>query len=88
MAPAPDDHEFEVRLFSLLREQVGAPSVRLRVPTGTTVAGLSRLLREAEPRLAPFLEVSRVAVNLAFAPAEQALARGDEVALIPPVGGG
>ncbi|MEB3330004.1 MAG: MoaD/ThiS family protein [Candidatus Sericytochromatia bacterium] len=88
MTAGHPDHELEIRLFSLLREQVGASAVRVRVPAGTTVGALPRLLREAEPRLAPFLEVSRVAVNRTFAPAGQALMPGDEVALIPPVGGG
>jgi molybdopterin converting factor small subunit len=83
-----DHFELDIRLFSLLREQVGAPTVRLVVPAGATVGDVPRLLRAAEPRLAPFLEVCRVAVNLAFAPDGQPLAPGDEVGLIPPVGGG
>jgi molybdopterin converting factor subunit 1 len=77
-----------VRLFALLREQVGQEAVDVMLPQGATVAELTRYLRAAEPRLAPFLEVSRVAVNLAFAPANQVLEPGDAVALIPPVGGG
>ena len=77
-----------VRLFALLREQVGREAVDVMLPHGATVADLSRYLRAAEPRLAPFLEVSRVAVNLAFAPGNQVLEPGDAVALIPPVGGG
>lgn len=88
MPAHPDAIHLEVRLFALLREQVGADAVRLSVPPGTTVRALAGLLRAAEPRLAPFLEVSRVAVNLTFAPADKVLEAGDAVALIPPVGGG
>lgn len=77
-----------VRLFALIREEVGREAIALDVPTGTTVAGLASHLRVAEPAVAPFLEASRVAVNLAFAPLAQVLAAGDDVALIPPVGGG
>lgn len=78
----------EVRLFALIREKVGRETISLDVPDGTTVRGLAPLLRAAEPAVAPYLEASRVAVNLAFAPPDQALAPGDAVALIPPVGGG
>ena len=77
-----------VRLFALIREKVGREAIALDVPAGTTVRELPARLREAEPLVAPYLEASRVAVNLAFAPPDQALAPGDDVALIPPVGGG
>lgn len=77
-----------VRLFALIREKVGREAIALEVPAGTTVGELGARLREAEPAVAPYLEASRVAVNLAFAPKDQVLAAGDDVALIPPVGGG
>lgn len=77
-----------IRLFALLRDQLGQDVVDVEVPAGTTVADLVHAIRKQEPRLAPFLEVSRVAVNLAFAPKDRVLEAGDEVALIPPVGGG
>lgn len=82
------DMTLRVRLFALLREQVGREEVEVTLPQGATVADLSRHLRSTEPRLIPFLEVSRVAVNLAFASETQLLEPGDAVALIPPVGGG
>ena len=78
----------EVRLFALIREKVGRATIALDVPAGTTVKGFAALLRVAEPAVAPYLEASRVAVNLAFAPGSQVLRPGDAVALIPPVGGG
>ncbi|MEB3196800.1 MAG: MoaD/ThiS family protein [Candidatus Sericytochromatia bacterium] len=80
--------QLSVKLFALLREQVGHAALTLELPVGTCVRDLAQHLRAAEPRLTPFLEVSRVAVNLAFAPPEQVLQPSDEVALIPPVGGG
>lgn len=82
------DIALNVRLFALIREKVGRDAIAVTVPAGTTVRDLPARLREAEPLVAPFLEASRVAVNLAFAPPDQALAAGDDVALIPPVGGG
>ena len=78
----------EVRLFALIREKVGREAIALSVPTGTTVGELAARLRAAEPAVAPYLEASRVAVNLAFARPDRVLAPGDDVALIPPVGGG
>lgn len=77
-----------VRLFAALKEQVGAGELNLDIPAGTTAAGLKRLVREAEPALGPYLDATRVAVNLAFAPDDQVLGANDDVALIPPVGGG
>lgn len=77
-----------VLLFAGLKERAGADSLKLSVPAGTTVAGLKALVRDAAPALAPYLEVTRVAVNKAFAPASQVLGPGDELALIPPVSGG
>lgn len=77
-----------VRLFALIREKVGREAIALELPAGTTVGELGACLRAAEPAVAPYLEASRVAVNLAFARPDQVLAPGDDVALIPPVGGG
>lgn len=83
-----DSFPLEVRLFALIREKVGREAIAIDVPTGTTVRGLASILRAAEPAVAPYLEASRVAVNLTFSPPEQVLVAGDAVALIPPVGGG
>ena len=77
-----------IRLFAVLREHAGTDGLALSVPVGTSVKRLLVLVREAAPALGPYLEATRVAVNLAFAPPEQELKHGDDVALIPPVGGG
>ncbi|MDB5096475.1 MAG: moaE [Cyanobacteria bacterium RYN_339] len=77
-----------VRLFAILREHAGQDRLELDVPAGTTTAQLKELVRTAAPGLGPYMDATRVAVNLAFAPPEQVLAPGDDVALIPPVGGG
>lgn len=81
--------ELEVKLFAGVREALGRESVRVR-------------LEEAEPRVADLLdrlaaehpEIERrraslgVAVNQELALPKRALQAGDEVALIPPLGGG
>lgn len=83
-----DAFALEVLLFASLKEKAGKTAVPVTVPAGTTVSGLAALVRQAEPAIAPYLEASRVAVNLAFAAPDVVLAPGDQVALIPPVGGG
>lgn len=80
--------DFQVMLFASLKEKAGRAAVPVTVPSGARVADLLTHLREAEPAIAPYLEATRVAVNLEFAPGDRVLTAGDQVALIPPVGGG
>jgi molybdopterin synthase catalytic subunit len=81
----------EVRLFAILRERAGAGSLSVELPDeGTTVRdALLALGRQSEP-LASALERMPVvmAVNREYAESGDALAPGDELALIPPVSGG
>jgi MoaE-MoaD fusion protein len=78
-----------VRLFAILRERAGAEALELELGEGATVddvlaaAAGQRGLEELLARLPV-----AVAVNREYAPRDQRLAAGDEVALIPPVSGG
>ncbi len=75
--------EVTVRLFAMLRERAGAGEVVLDLPEGARVDdALSRLggLAEGLPLV--------MAVNREYAPGDQVLSAGDELALIPPVSGG
>jgi molybdopterin synthase catalytic subunit len=77
-----------VRLFAQLRERCGE-RVDVELADGATVAdALTALRRERE--LGELLEriPVTVAVNREYADRSQALAAGDELALIPPVSGG
>jgi MoaE-MoaD fusion protein len=78
-----------VRLFAMLRERAGSESVEVEIPEGATVADAIEALG-LQAGLGDLLERLPVAaaVNLEYAPRETALARGDELALIPPVSGG
>lgn len=72
-----------VRLFAGLRERAGRRELELELPEGARVADAL----DAVGELCAGTSVV-MAVNREYAPAEQALAAGDELALIPPVSGG
>src|SRR5689334_5174469 len=79
------------RLFALYREAAGQDRVQVAVPPGTTVRGLWPYLVAAAPRLQRVSEATAstaYAVNDTWAKGDQALRDGDEVAFLPPVGGG
>jgi molybdopterin synthase catalytic subunit len=72
-----------VQLFAVLRERAGSDSVELELADGATVG-------EAIAELAPVADGMpfRLAVNREYAPDEQSIDAGDELAAIPPVSGG
>ncbi len=80
--------ELEVRLFAGLREALGRDRVRVRLAEGARVSDLVSQLARENAALAPHVGRFAVAVNLAVAPRDQVLIAGDEVGLLPPVGGG
>jgi molybdopterin synthase catalytic subunit/molybdopterin converting factor small subunit len=77
-----------VRLFAVLREQAGAGTLELTLDEGATVHDAIAALRRGPlrglPPEAPFV----VAVGREYAPRDQRLKPGDELALVPPVSGG
>ncbi len=74
-----------VRHFAVLRERRGTSAEEVEVAQGTTVSALyAALFPPGREGALPVM----FAVNHAWAPPGQALAEGDEVAFIPPVGGG
>jgi molybdopterin converting factor subunit 1 len=75
-----------VLVFASYAEALGLDALDLELPSEATAgACVAELRRRAGDRVpaAPL-----VAVNQRYAPAEQPLADGDEVAVIPPVAGG
>ena len=70
------------RYFATLREQRGASSEAVELPAGTTAAGAFALLFPGLGLTVAF------AVNQATVPGDTALREGDEVAFLPPLGGG
>ena len=84
--------ELRVLYFAWLRERIGRSEDILAMPDGvSTVADLMAWLAAREPGAAAAFaqpNLVRCAVNQDFAPAETAIAPGDEVAFFPPMTGG
>lgn len=80
--------EYVVRLFGPAREAVGADRATVAVDHPATAGAVVRALAGRHPELAGLLPRSRVAVNREYVDAATPLAPGDEVAILPPVGGG
>jgi molybdopterin converting factor small subunit len=83
-----DGTRLTVRLFGPAREAVGAATVGLALPAGATAADALAELARAHPAVAPLLPRTRVAINLEYVDAGTRVAAGDEIAILPPVGGG
>ena len=77
-----------VRFFAAPREALGRGEMEMGVPPGTTVGELVDLLTEEYPVLRPYTRFISVAVNRAYVGMQTELHDGDEVACLPPVGGG
>jgi molybdopterin synthase catalytic subunit len=76
----------EVRLFAGARERVGTAILSQDLPPGATVADAAEALYDAYPSLREMR--LRFAVNAVYADLDTVLRDGDELACIPPVGGG
>ncbi len=77
-----------VRYFAVVRERLGREEDGLDLANGATVGAALAALAVRHPALGPLLPYLQVAVNQSMTGADQVLAEGDELALIPPVAGG
>jgi molybdopterin converting factor small subunit len=80
--------ELVVHLFGPAREAAGTARARVAVEPPATAAAVVAALARDYPGLAALLPRARVAVNHAYVDAATGLGPGDEIAIIPPVGGG
>ena len=82
--------ENAVRLlaFAGARDVLGTPELTLPLAAPCSAAELLAAICLRYPALAPWRASIRVAVNGVYAQADDRIAFGDEVALIPPVAGG
>jgi molybdopterin converting factor subunit 1 len=74
-------------LFASYAEALGSDRVELALSESATVRDVVAQLREL-PGGAVLPASPLVAVNLTYAAADQRVASGDEIAIIPPVAGG
>ncbi len=74
--------------FARIREIVGAPSLVRDAPDGATAGELWTSLAHEYPSLAGLLGSTRLVRNGAFVDGDAPLHEGDELALLPPFGGG
>jgi len=80
--------QIRMRYFASLREITGQREEALNITEGTTVAGVRALLLKRYPALENALARAASAINHQYVTAETPLKEGDEMAFIPPVGGG
>ena len=77
-----------VKLFAGPREALGIDEIDMTLPPGTRVSDLIERLVEEHPVLESYARFLNVAVNRAYVGMQKELHDGDEVACLPPVGGG
>lgn len=80
--------QVKVKFFAAPREALGTDEVALEIPAGSTVQDLIEALRDTYPVLDRYTRFLSVAVNRAYVGMQTELHEGDEVACLPPVGGG
>jgi molybdopterin synthase catalytic subunit len=78
----------EVLYFAVLRERSRLDQETVELPDAASVADARAALAARHPSVAALLPQVQIAVNRTVAPDAQALAEGDELALLPPVAGG
>jgi molybdopterin converting factor subunit 1 len=74
--------------FATIRELTGTRQISIELPEGARVADAKQILIEKYPRLKLAMDTTVVAVNREFAPDENLLPEGAEIAFFPPVSGG
>lgn len=78
----------EVLAFARVRELIGQDRLTMELPAGASVGRLWDALLQRFPVLRGLQASTRVARNGRVTTADAPLENGDEIALLPPVGGG
>ncbi len=77
-----------LKFFSAYRDLLGVGEISMELAKGSSLRDLMALLISKYPRLRPLERKVLLAVNREFAVLDTKLKPDDEVALMPPVGGG
>jgi molybdopterin converting factor subunit 1 len=80
--------KFEVKLFAVAKERVGADTITVDVADDACVRDLRQTLAAQYPALSDVMRLMMVAVATDYASDDTPLRPGQEIALIPPVSGG
>ncbi len=78
----------KVKLFAAPREALQCGEIEQELPSGTSVGQLLEHLTQQYPALRSYAAGLKMAVNCRYAQCADELHDGDEVACLPPVGGG
>ena len=78
----------KILFFATLIDYVGAKTVEMEVPAGTTVATVKELLVKSYPKMASAQKSIMAAVNREYAAGDQIIPVDAEIAFFPPVSGG
>ena len=78
----------KVKVFAAPREALGEGELEVELLPGATVEDLIEHLQSAYPVLRAYTRFLSAAVNRSYVGLQTELHDGDEVALLPPVGGG
>ena len=85
---AKEEIRVKVRFFAGPREVLGTGEMEMTLPAGSTVGEMVQRLQEEYPVLRAYTRFLNVAVNRTYVGMKTELHDGDEVACLPPVGGG
>ena len=77
-----------VLAFARIRELLGFSERTIDVPAGSTLEALWETFAAGHPEIASLRASTRFARNGTVAAGESRVVNGDEIALLPPVGGG
>lgn len=77
-----------IRLFANFSELLQKDTLTLEIRDNAAVSDLRQTLRAAYPEFTTLLDKTMIAVNREYADGTVVIQEGDEIALIPPVGGG
>jgi molybdopterin converting factor small subunit len=89
-APVPESARIRLRVlaFARLRELLASEELTLELADGARISDVWQLLADAHGAIAQLRSSTRFARNGRIVSFEEPLADGDELALLPPVGGG